>query len=69
MITEVSEIFQRFDIILLMIIAGASSYSVLKDGEDDEVGTYKLFLMSIMMFLYQGGTLLLAVSIVFLIFT
>jgi len=67
MITEVAEIFQRFDIILLMIIAGASIYNVMKNDTSDELLDWVMASAAIT--LLFGGIALLVIAIVLLIFT
>lgn len=67
MITEVSEIFQRFDIILLMIIAGASINIVIKDDTSEEPSDWVLAISALA--LLFGGIVLLVIATVLLIFT
>ena len=67
MITTVPEIFQRFDIILLMIIAGASIYSIMKNTTSEEILDWVMGIAAIA--LLFGGITLLAIATILLLLT
>ena len=67
MITTVPEIFQRFDVILLMIIAGASIYSIMKNTTSEEILDWVMGIAAIA--LMFGGINLLVIATILLLFT
>ena len=67
MITTAPEIFQRFDVILLMIIAGASIYSVMKNTTSEEILDWVMGIAAIA--LLFGGITLLVIATILLLFT
>ena len=67
MITTVPEIFQRFDVILLMIIAGASIYSIMKNTTSEEILDWGMGIAAIT--LLFGGITLLVIATILLLFT
>ena len=67
MITTVPEISQRFDIILLMIISGASIYSIMKNTTSEEILDWGMGIAAIT--LLFGGITLLVIATILLLFT
>ena len=67
MITTVPEIFQRFDVILLIIIAGASIYSIMKNNTSEEILDWVMGIAAIA--LLFGGITLLVIATILLLFT
>ena len=67
MITTVPEIFQRFDVILLMIIAGASIYSIMENTNSEEILDWVMGIAAIA--LLFGGITLLVIATILLLFT
>ena len=60
-------IFQRFDVILLMIIAGASIYSIMKNTTSEEILDWVMGIAAIA--LLFGGITLLVIATILLLFT
>ena len=67
MITTVPEIFQRFVVILLMIIAGASIYSIMENTTSEEILDWVMGIAAIA--LLFGGITLLVIATILLLFT
>ena len=67
MITTVPEISQRFNIILLMIISGASIYSIMKNTTSEEILDWVMGIAAIA--LLFGGITLLVIATILLLFT
>ena len=67
MITTVPEISQRFDIILLIIISGATIYSIMKNTTSEEILDWVMGIAAIT--LLFGGITLLVIATILLLFT
>ena len=67
MITTVPEIFQRFDVILLMIIEGACIYSIMENTTSEEILDWVMGIAAIA--LLFGGITLLVIATILLLFT
>ena len=67
MITTVPEISQRFDIILLIIISGATIYSIMKNTTSEEILDWVMGIAAIT--LLFGGITFLVIATILLLFT